>query len=173
MARTRSKPRTRAKARPAALEERAARLAQVARLGQIFIDGDLLGRVFTEQGRAWTSGDDIDFDHDTFIELKKLVLRLESAPADGAPVYVNLWRQRPDDAGKGEVAVAGMKTSPLSVDERGRTGVVPMPRALRGAILNQRTGSESHPSGVVSVFAPLYDSLHHVAGAVEAFDDPQ
>jgi len=172
MARTRSKPRTRTKARPVALEERKARLTEIARLAQIFIDGDLLGRLYTDQGNAWTNGDDIDFHHEPFIALKKVVLRLESAAADGAPVYVNVWRQRPDDSSKGEVSVAGMKVSPLSIGDRGRTGVVPMPRALRGAILNQRTGSESHPSGVVSVFAPLYDSLHHVAGAVEAFDDP-
>ena len=49
---------------------------------------------------------------------------------------------------------------------------MPMPRALRTAMLNQRSASETHPGGAVSVFAPLYDSLHHVAGAVEVFDDP-
>ena len=162
-------PRTRTarpRPRPLDAQQRAARLQELARLAALFIDGELVGQLLTEHGRLWTSGDDIDYRHAPFIALKKLVLRLEQAPADGRPAYVNVWRQRPDDPSKGEPLLAGMRVSPF-----GR-GVVPMPRALRSAILNQRPASEVAPDGSVCVFAPLYDSLHHVAGAVEVFDDP-
>lgn len=145
---------------------RLARLAEVARLAQIFIDGELLGQLLTPQGFAGASGDDVDYQHQPFITLKKLLLRLEQTPPDGSPVYVNVWRQRPDDATRGEPLVAGMKVSLFGFD------VVPMPRAMRAAMLNQRTSTEQHPGGAVSIFAPLYDSLHRVAGAVEVFDTP-
>ncbi|MDD4889914.1 MAG: hypothetical protein PHU85_08270 [Phycisphaerae bacterium] len=147
-------------------EARKSRLGEIVRLAQIFIDGDLVNQLLTKHGHLATNGDDIDYNYAPFIAVKKTVLRLGLVPADNQPAHVVLWRQRPDDASKGEPLLAGMKASPFGIR------VVPMPKALRAAILNQRSASEEHASGAISVFAPLYDSLHHVVGAVEVFDDP-
>jgi hypothetical protein len=164
-AKSKSTVRSAKPATSADIEARKARLAEVARLAQIFIDGELIGQLLTDQGQRWTDTDDIDYHYAPFITLKKVVLRLEQTPGDGVPVYVNIWRQRPDDPAKGEPLVAGMKLTKLGSD------MAAMPKALRAAILNERTASEEYPGGVLAVFAPLYDSLHHVVGAVEAFDD--
>ena len=152
--------------KPAQLQQRTARLAELARLAQIFIDGDLLSQLLSEHGRLWTDTDDIDFNYEPFIVLKKTVLRLELVPTDGRGAYIAVWRQRPDIPAEAEPLLFGMKRSGYTTDK------ITMPKPMRVAITRQRVATEVLPSRALTLFAPLYDSLHHVVGAVEVFDDP-
>lgn len=175
MAKTKSKPkskptRTRSAAAAAgagaSVDDRLAVLREVARLSQIMIDAELISQLLSPHGQLWTSPDDIDYNYQPFIALKRTVLRLELTPTNNRRVFINVWRRRPDNPDNAEPLLAGMKLTLF-----GR-GTIPMPRSLRAAMLNGRVSHEAHASGAISVFAPLYDSLHHVAGAVEVFDDP-
>ncbi|MCK5851170.1 MAG: hypothetical protein KAH23_09665 [Kiritimatiellae bacterium] len=143
------------------------RLAEVARLAQIFVEGDILNNVFSEQGNVWENPDDIDFEYVPFIVLKKVVLRLEQSAADGVGVCVALWRRRPDNLDMAETVVVGMRGSFFA-----GKNMVEMPEKMRTAVVKERVGLASLKGGKMSLFAPIYDSLGHVAGAVEVFDDP-
>ena len=149
------------------IQVRKKRLAEVARLAQIFIEGDVLNSVFSDHGQLWQSPDDIDFEYAPFIVLKKLVLRLEQTAADGVGVCVALWRRRPDKPEYAEPVVVGMRGSFFA-----GKNMVEMPIKMRAAVEKERTGVEALADGKLSLFAPLYDSLGHVAGAVEVYDDP-
>lgn len=164
-----------------------ARLKHVAHVGQLFIDGDACEEALRPAARAWTSGDDIDYDFEVGAPIKQTLMRLERV--EPFRCYAVLWRRRPDDSAQAEVLLAGRGGSPY-----GR-GPVRMPPALRKALvagrlavarmsasqyersLARRYGhvwmvdhdnfATSGRSQVVSVFAPIRNSNDDLVAALE------
>lgn len=174
-----------ASGRPAA--DLVARLKHVAHVGQLFIDGDACERALRPAARAWTSGDDFDYDFDVATPLKQTLMRLERI--EDFPYTAVIWRRRPDDESKAEVLLAGRLGSPF-----GR-GPLKMPAALRRALVDGRVAvarlsAAAYDRGiprryghvwqadhdaflrtglpqVVSVFAPLRNSHDDLVAALE------
>ena len=168
-------------------------LERIARIGQLFIDGDACEKALRPAARDWTDGDDLDYNFDVSLPLKKVLLRLERVEGgkglEGVRCYAVIWRRRPDDEEKAEVLLAGSRGSPY-----GR-GPMPMPAPLRRALLEGKTAVGQIParrylqmlarpyghvwmvdrddfvsSGlpvVLSFFAPIRNSLGEVVAALE------
>ena len=125
----------------------AVRLKEVARIGALFIEGDFLEQVFAS-GRDWTSGDDINFAHAPYIELKRTVLRIEQIP--DFRCFATLALIRRDDPAKAEAVVCGMR-NPFGITP------VPMTPAMRRCIEKGEITSET-ANGRVRAFAPIANS---------------
>lgn len=118
------------------------RLKSVAHVGQLFIDGDACEEALRPAARAWTSGDDIDYDFEVAVPIKQTLLRLEEV--EDFPYQAVLWRRRPDDPKKVEVLLAGRMGSPY-----GR-GPIPLPAPLKSALVQGKVA-------VASMSAPAYE----------------
>jgi hypothetical protein len=155
---------TKTKSRKSNPDARMRRLQEVVRLGQLFIEGDMIDQLLTEYGYTWTDPDNIDYNHEPFIAMKKVVMRLERTPVDGGDAFVNIWRRRPDDKTKAEPLLAGMRLSPI-----GR-GIIEMTKPIRDALVAGKQGVDRRDDGTISIFAPIRDSMDRIAGAIEVFD---
>jgi len=156
-------------------------------VGQLFIEGDACEEALRPAARAWTSGDDIDYDFEVAVPIKQALLKLEQV--EDFSYEAVLWRRRPDDPNQAEVLLAGRMGSPY-----GR-GPIRMPGALKQALvqgkvavasvsapayehsLGQRYGHvwvvdhdsllRSGHSSVISVFAPIRNSDDELVAALE------
>ncbi|HUT34124.1 MAG TPA: hypothetical protein VNE39_11630 [Planctomycetota bacterium] len=131
----------------------AARLKEVARIGALFVEGDFLEEVFAS-GRDWKSGDDINFAHAPYIELKRTVLRIERI-ADFR-CFATLALIRRDDPAKAEAVVCGMR-NPFGI------APVPMTPAMLRCVKKGEITSETE-SGRVRAFAPIANSDGETVG---------
>lgn len=126
-----------------------AKLAEIARIGALFVDGDAADTIFAS-GRDWTSGDDINFAHGPFIDLKRTVLKIERIADFRTFAAVALVRQ--DDPSKAEAVVCGMSNT-LGVRP------VPMTPAMKKCVKTGAVTTEKTPkTGDVRAFAPVKTS---------------
>ena len=125
----------------------AARLKEIARIGALFVEGDFLEDVFAS-GRDWKSGDDINFAHAPYIELKRTVLRIERIADFRCFATLALIRQ--DDPTKAEAVVCGMR-NPFGI-----APVVTTP-AMRRCVKKGEIASET-VNGRLRAFAPIANS---------------
>lgn len=167
-----------------------AELAQVARIGQAFVDGDLCRQVYQPGAETFMTGDDMDFNPEACVPLKKTLLRLERVSK--APCSTTLWRRRPDDPAAGEALIYGSLGSPLGGGKPGNRGYKPprMVPQLAAAFMKGRAAWRSgrHPNaaemadrgqavpvrgvkGLVMVehFVPVRDSMGEIAAVLEVF----
>jgi hypothetical protein len=165
-------------------------LAEVARVGQAFLDGDLARKVYHPHSEKFMCGDDMDFDPEAFMPLKKTMLRLERLCR--VPCATTLWRRRPDRPDRGEATIFGSYGSPHGGDKPANRGYEPRPmfpelaRAfLRGKpgwklTRDWRAGSMAERglgvriAGVkrptfVELFVPVKDSMGEIAAVLEVF----
>ena len=139
----------RLKPQPKSRQNLARKLAEIARIGALFIDGDALDNVFAS-GRDWTSGDDINFRHGPYIEVKRTVLRIERIGDFRYFAAVSLVRQ--DDPAKCEAIVCGMRND-LGIRP------VPMTPAMRRCVRKAEIAVERIPkTGDVRAYAPIKTS---------------
>lgn len=131
------------------------RLAEIARIGALFVDGDALETVFAS-GRDWTSGDDVNFAHAPFIEVKRTVLKIERIGDFRYFAAACLVRQ--DDPTKAEAVVCGMRND-LGIRP------VPMTPAMRKCVKTGAVTTEKDArTGDVRAFAPVKNTDGELAG---------
>jgi hypothetical protein len=125
----------------------AADLAEIARIGALFVDGDALADVFAPGAENWTSGDDVNFKHGPFIDLKRTVLKIERI--GDFRYFALVARVRKDDPKMAEAIVCGMRN-----DLGNRP--VPMTLAMKQCLKKDAITTERDAtSGAVRACAPI------------------
>jgi hypothetical protein len=178
--------------RKPSLDEIKAVVEEVARVGQAFVDGDLCRQAYQPHAETFMTGDDMDFNPQTTVPLKKTLLRLERVSR--LPCGTTLWRRRPDDPGSGEALLFGSASSPLAGGKPGNRGYKPprMTREMAAGFLKGRTAWRlNYQAGraartmadrgqaiaarglkrpcIVERFVPIRDSMGEVAAVLEVF----
>lgn len=172
------------------LAEAKRELAEVARVGQMFLDGDLARKVYHPHSEKFMCGDDMDFNPEAFLPLKKNMLRLERLSR--VPCSTTLWRRRPDMPDRGEATIFGSFASPLGGDKPSAHGYQPKPMfpELAKAFLKGEAAWKLNPGpganfmaerglganikGVkgpafLAIYVPVKDSMGDIAAVLEVF----
>jgi len=136
------------------------RLRRLARAATVFIDGDAFKGIPVRP--ELNTGDDYAVDHEKFIAVKRTLLKLKRI--DDGDIGVTTWRRWAE--GQME-QVCPVDMHPLTV----RPGNHPMSAAVAAAFEGQTAVQELDVRGfpVLSVCAPIRDSLEDVVGVVELF----
>jgi hypothetical protein len=166
-------------------------LAEVARIGQMFVDGDLCRKVWQPYAETFMKGDDMDYNPEFTVPLKKTLFRLERLGR--IPCGTALWRRRPDLPDCGEILLFGSLSSPDGGDKPANRGFKPplMTKELQQVFLKNRTAWKLNPksraihlqterglfvrakglkaSTTVQLFVPVKDSMGEVAAALEVY----
>ncbi len=166
-------------------------LRRVAHIGEIFVDGDLCRNLWQSDSQAFMKGDDMNYNAEVGVPVKKTLLRLERTGP--FPCSCALWRQRTDMPGSGEALLFGSQGSPYSDGKPSNKNYVPpkMTREMekvfkkgkpavsvnsvgRGFYGLKSTGISVRVSDVkqpltVHVFVPVKDSMGEIAAALEVF----
>jgi hypothetical protein len=183
-----------AKTKQLSLAELKRELAEVARVGQMFLDGDLARRAYHAHAVNFMCGDDMDFDPEAFMPLKKTMMRLERLSR--VKCSTTLWRRRPLSPGKapdrGEALMFGGFAAPHGGNKPAPRGYQPkpmFPELARAFLKGQsawkitRTPSAGHMverglgvkvkglkgPAFIELFVPVKDSMGEIAAVLEVF----
>ncbi len=173
------------------LDEIKSELAEVARVGQMFIEGDACRNVYTPESQTFMRGDDLNYDAEVTVPIKKHLFRLERLSR--VPCSATLWRQRPDVPESGEALLFGMHGSPEGASKPANRGYEPpeMTRELKRVFLEEKTAWKTRRNNprarqliergcsqpakevdgnmTIQYFVPIMDSMGEVAAALEVF----
>jgi hypothetical protein len=156
-----------------AQDQLASELDQVARVATALVDGDVARRIQTERSLAsvtrntsrdqWAASDNYDVNHEAFIATKKTLIRLShlcSSPCD-----VNLWMTSPGAPPRIHVVIRNV----LEISQFWTWGAMnqPMPAEMKRVLETGERVTVRRRPGMVSVLAPVRDSLGDIAGLVE------
>ena len=172
------------------LEDIKQELLEVARIGQVFIEGDLCRNAWRPYAVNFMKGDDMDYDPEATVPLKKTLLRLEMLGR--VPCGTTLWRRRPDRPECGEALLFGrMVASPDGGDKPANRGYQPplMSKELQQVFLkgkaawkfNAKTNAirinvargvcvaanDVKANTTVQLLVPIKDSMGEIAAALE------
>ena len=145
--------------KPAVRRETEARLRRVARAAEVFVDGDAF-REFVLKPELNT-GDQYLVDHEKFIAVKQTLFKLKRLePGD---VGVVTWRRFGEEADN----CLPIDSHPKAVRPGNHPISEAMARAFAGETAVQDLEFRGYP--LLSVCAPIRDSLDDVVGVVEVF----
>jgi hypothetical protein len=145
--------------KPAVRRETEARLRRIARAGEVFVDGEAFKNVVVDP--ALNTGDDYRVNHEEFIKVKQALIKLKRIePGD---VGVVSWRRFGEEADM----VVPVDSHPLQVRPGNHPISEAMAEAFAGRTAVQDLEMRGHP--LLSVCAPIRDSLDEVVGVVEVF----
>ncbi|HWR54271.1 MAG TPA: hypothetical protein VN428_24405 [Bryobacteraceae bacterium] len=167
----------------AAAQEGGFQLEDVARAATVMVDGDLAKRIQTPRSVSsmlvedprdrWAASDKYEVDHAAFLTMKKTLTRLTrlcSATCD-----VNLWMPVPKKPGNIQVLIRTLNETSQFWPWGALTQETPPEMA--GVLKTGQRVTVSRRPGIVSVLAPVHDSLGDIAGLVEVVSrvqpDPQ
>ncbi len=150
------------------------RLRRLARAATVFIDGEAFKAIPLRP--ELNTGDDYAVDHDRFIAVKRTLLKLKRI--EDGDVGVTTWR--PWAGGSAQAAPAPAiedaeqmeQVCPVDMHELTvRPGNHPVSAAVASAFRGQTAVQQIQIRGfpVLSICAPIRDSLEDVVGAVELF----
>ena len=155
----------------------AASLDRVAQIATAMVDGDVCSRIETPRSRKfesqkdprdpWRASDNYDVDHDAFIGAKKTLMRL--ARLCESPCDVNLWM--PLSADRIQVMVRNVH----EMSQFWPWGALnqEMPPEMKKVLdTGQRVTVRRRP-GMISVLAPVRNSLGDIVGLVEVVSHTQ
>jgi len=158
---------------PDAGERRRVELDEVARVASVMVDGDLCRRIMTpralERMRTpdprdqWSAGDNFDVHHEPYIRTKKTLMRL--ARLVSYPCDVNLWmpfQDRPD-----RIQILIRNAHELSQFWPWGALDQPMIPEMKQVLENGARVTVRRKPGMISVLAPVRDSLGDIVGLVE------
>ena len=148
-------------------------LEEVARIATVMIDGDACRRIQTPRSREfllkqdkrdpWIGSDNYDVDHQAFIQTKKTLIRLSRLAAQ--PCDVSLWM--PVESQPSRVQIMVRNVNEMSQFWTWGAMHQPMfPEMKQVLETGQRVRVAKRP-GMLSVLAPVYDSLGDIVGLVE------
>lgn len=147
--------------------EAEARLRRLARAGEVFVDGEAFKGLVADP--AVSGGDDYRVDDEKFVAVKKALLKLKRL--EDGDCSAQAWRRfrfKDRDGAESDRAAIVVPVDPHPRDVK---GAHPIEGALKEA-LEGRTAVEELEFGgapLLSVCAPIRDSLEDVVGAVEVY----
>ncbi|MGB8480027.1 MAG: hypothetical protein WCE63_14525 [Acidobacteriaceae bacterium] len=146
-------------------------LQEIARVATVMIDGDVCQHIVTQRAlehmlRAdprdeWQAGDNYDVHAAPFIQTKKTLIRL--AMLAPYPVDVNLWMPVPATQ---DIQVVIRNKYNLSQFWNGELDQA-MPPEMLEVLQAGKTVSVQKTPGMISVLAPVRNSLNEIVGLVE------
>jgi len=153
---------------PAAQEKT---LDEIARMATIMIDGDVCQRIVTPRALAhmlhpdprdeWQAGDNYDVNDQAFIQTKKTLIRL--AMIAPYPVDVNLWMPVPTTQ---DIQVVIRNKYNLTQFWNGHLQQA-MPAPMQQVLKTGNRVTVTDKPGMISVLAPVRNSLGEIIGLVE------
>jgi hypothetical protein len=146
---------------------------RVAQVATVMVDGDVCRRIQTPRSAAamvkkdardpWKASDDYDVDDAAFLQTKKTLMRL--ARLCPASCDVNLWMPAPGETPRVQVVIRNVNE--MSQFWKFGELTMAMPAEMKQVLdTGERVTVKKRP-GMVSVLAPVYDSLGDIAGLVE------
>lgn len=146
-------------------------LQEIARVATAMIDGDVCQHIVTQRALkhmlhpnprdVWQAGDNYDVHGAAFIQTKKSLIRLATlAPY---PVDVNLWMPVPTTQ---DIQVVIRNKYNLSQFWDGGLEQA-MPPEMQEVLQSGKTLTLQKTPGVISVLAPVRNSLNEIVGLVE------
>ncbi|MGH9649818.1 MAG: hypothetical protein ACRD3I_05040 [Terriglobales bacterium] len=148
-------------------------LDEVARIASVMLDGDLCQRIMTERAslrltvvdpkNRWAASDDFDVNHEADIQVKKLLIRLSRLVP--YPCDVNLWMPIEKSPGKTQILIRN--ANELSQFWTWGALLQDMPPAMLETLETVQRRTVAEKAGMVSVLAPVSNSLGDVVGLVE------
>jgi hypothetical protein len=146
-------------------------LQEIARVATAMIDGDVCQHIMTERSLQhmlrtdprdpFQAGDNYDVHDAAFIQTKKTLIRLATlAPY---PVDVNLWMPVPTTQ---KIQVVIRNKYNLSQFWNGEVDQA-MPPEMRTVLETGKTLTVQKTPGMISVLAPVRNSLNEIVGLVE------
>jgi hypothetical protein len=161
----------------------AKQLDEVARIASAMVDGDVARRIQTPRSVAamldpkpvepWAASDNYDVDHQSFLAVKKTLIRLARL-CDG-PCDVNLWMPVATDPPRIQIVIRNVHEM-SQFWPWGRLQQE-MPPEMKQVLATGKRLTVTRQPGMTSVLAPVYDSLGDIAGLVEVVGrdrpDPQ
>lgn len=155
----------------------AAELDSVARTATAMIDGDVVRRIPTERSLRmmltvnprdrWADADNYDVHHEPFIATKKTLIRLSTLCSK--PCDVNLWMPLLGDPERVQVVIRNS----LEISQFWVWGALAQemfPEMKQVLDTGRRLTVERQP-GMISVLAPVRDSLGDITGLVEVVSE--
>jgi hypothetical protein len=149
------------------------RLDRVAEVATAMVEGDVCLKIQTPRSLQysamkdprdpWRAGDNYDVDHAAFFQTKKTLTRLQHLC--GTPCAANLWMRVPSMPGRVQIVVRNA----LELSQYwiwGNLDQEMAPEMKRTFDTGERVTVRLKP-GMVSVLAPVYDSLGDVVAIVE------
>jgi len=146
-------------------------LQEIARVATVMVDGDVCQHIVTQRALQhmlrsdprdkWQAGDNYDVHAAPFIQTKKTLIRLSMlAPY---PVDVNLWMPVPTTQ---DIQVVIRNKYNLSQFWHGGLEQ-PMSPEMHEVLQTGKTLTIQKPPGMISVLAPVRNSLNEIVGLVE------
>ena len=145
----------------------------VARIATVMVDGDLCQRIQTKRSLEfllktdpkdpWLASDNYDVDHEAFLRTKKTLMRL--ARLCPRECDVNLWMPVPGTPGKVQVMIRNVYE--LSSFWKWGDLHQPMPPEMKTVLESGQRVIVHSGRGMLSVLAPVYNSLNEIVGLVE------
>jgi hypothetical protein len=159
------------------------KLEDVARAATVMVDGDLAMRIQTPRSVSsmlsqdprdpWAASDKYEVNHASFLAMKKTLTRLTHLCSSTCDV--NLWTPVPKKPGLIQVLIRTLNETSQFWPWGALTQE--MPTEMAGVLETGRSVTVSRRAGIVSVLAPVKDSLGDIVGVVEVVSrvqpDPQ
>jgi len=154
-------------------DELARELDEVARVASVMVDGDVCRRIQTQRSLdyllkqdprdRWLGSDNYDVNHEAFIQTKKTLIRLSRLCR--RPCDLNLWMPLATRPPRIQVLIRNAR----EMSHFWSFGVMHQdtpPEMQRTLETGERVTARKRP-GMVSVLAPVRDSLGDIVGLVE------
>jgi hypothetical protein len=156
-----------------AKEDVARDLDEVARIATTMVDGDLCGKIMTSRSLEkmfvadpkdpWAASDNFDVNPEPYIAVKKTLIRLSRLVPYNCDV--NLWmpfRERP-----GKIQVLIRNVNEWSQFWTWGNLTQDMPPEMKRVLESGKREKVTRVPGMISVLAPVYDSLGDMVALVE------
>ncbi len=158
-------------------------LNEVARVASVMLDGDVCRRIMTERAIGylsridprdpWAASDNFDVHHEAYIETKKTLIRLSRLVPYACDV--NLWMPVPGEpvpggpvpGETGKIQVLIRNVNEWSQFWTWGALTQETPAVMRQVLETGRRETVRQKPGMVSVLAPVFDSLGDTVGLVE------
>jgi len=148
-------------------------LNEIARVASVMLDGDVCRRIMTERAIGylskidprdpWAASDNFDVHHEAYIETKKTLIRLSRLVPYACDV--NLWMPVPGDSGKIQILIRNVNEWSQFWTWGALTQETPA--VMKQVLQTGRRETVRQKPAMVSVLAPVYDSLGDTVGLVE------
>ncbi len=158
-------------------QDRALELDRVARIATVMLDGEVCRRVQTPRSARmlletdprdpWKASDNFDVNDEAFIATKKTLMRL--ARLCPAACDVNLWMPVPSNPPRVQILIRNVH----EMSQFWKWGDLhqEMPPEMKQVLDTGRRVTVRRRPGMISVLAPIYDSLGDAAGLVEVVSE--
>ena len=154
-------------------QDRAVELDRVARIATVMVDGDVCRRIQTPRSARmlletdprdpWKASDNFDVNDEAFITTKKTLMRL--ARLCPAECDINLWMPVPSNPPRIQILIRNVH----EMSQFWKWGDLhqEMPAEMKQVLETGRRITVRRRPGMISILAPVYDSLGDAAGLVE------